>query len=124
MYTCRQSAGAAPALSLASAAESPRHKALVHSLSTDSALPWQPTLLADPRLIVSTMHGQNSAPALSASEATSAEVADSATPQFCMMYMLLAAVSRGVLHQHKSRFTVVRRDDVKKRFEVSQRLRR
>lgn len=39
----------APAFSLASAAELPLHSALVHSRSTLSALPWQPTLLALPR---------------------------------------------------------------------------
>jgi hypothetical protein len=37
-----------PAFSFASAAELPQHSALVHSRSTLSALPWQPTLLALP----------------------------------------------------------------------------
>ena len=88
---------AAPAFSRARAPESPRQRALVHSLSTERALPWQPTLLAEPTPIVSAMHAQKRAPPVPASEATNALLADSATALFCKMYMLHAAASRGVL---------------------------
>ena len=86
-----------PALRLARDAESPWHRAFVHSRSTDRELPWQPTLLTEPMNMVARTQIQYMKLPNVRNDATKALKADSATAAFCSLYMLTAGTSLGVL---------------------------
>jgi hypothetical protein len=86
-----------PALRLARDAESPWHRAFVHSRSTDRELPWQPMLLTEPMSMVARTQLQYMKLPMVRNDATKALKADSATAAFCSLYMLTAAASLGVL---------------------------